>query len=136
MNERAARRYPLRAILVGWAWIVGALPAVLGLSPCPIAALTRVPCPGCGMTRAMRLLAAGDVGASLHMHPLAVPSVVATALVMMATVGVTWTRGTPIDLMKERVGRWVAASFVLVNVAIFIFWVARMLGWFGGRVSV
>ena len=136
MNERVLGRYPVRAALVAAAWVVGAVPAVFGRAPCLVASITHAPCPGCGMTRAMRLLAAGEIGASVHMHPLAVPSLVVTALVMLATVGVTFTRGTPIDLLKDRAGRWAAATFAAVNVAIFLFWAMRMLGYFGGRVPV
>src|SRR5262249_38259378 len=77
----------LRALGVAAAWGVGALPIALGLARCPIAKLFHTPCPGCGMTRAMHLLLHGEIGPSLHMHALALPSLLASLLVMAAT---TW----------------------------------------------
>ena len=129
-------RYSGRAALVLAAWVVGAIPTVLGAMPCPVASIAHVACPGCGMTRAIRMLAGGDLGASLRMHPLALPSLTATALVMLATVGVTFARGTPIELLQVRAGRWAAAYFVIVNVALVLLWAMRMFGFFGGPVPV
>lgn len=37
---------------------------------CPIALATGVPCPGCGMTRALAKLADGDLESALEYHPL------------------------------------------------------------------
>jgi len=41
------------------------------LPPCPFHALTGLPCPGCGTTRAALALARGDVAAALGWNPLA-----------------------------------------------------------------
>lgn len=48
---------------------------------CPFRALTGIPCPGCGMTRAMRCLLVGNLAQSLAWHPMAVPTLVS---------GLTW----------------------------------------------
>lgn len=37
--------------------------------PCPIHALTGLYCPGCGITRLLMALAAGDVNAAYHWNP-------------------------------------------------------------------
>ena len=37
---------------------------------CPFKALTGLPCPGCGMTRAFLHLIEGDVAGAFHFHPL------------------------------------------------------------------
>lgn len=38
--------------------------------PCQVKALFGVPCPTCGMTRAIRLALGGNFGAAFRMHPL------------------------------------------------------------------
>lgn len=38
--------------------------------PCPMQALLNIPCPGCGMTRALKCLLCGDIAGSLAMHPM------------------------------------------------------------------
>ncbi len=54
--------------------------------PCPILGLTGVPCPTCGVSRALFALLAGDVAASLALHPLAVPLTVAVLLCLLLPV--------------------------------------------------
>lgn len=40
---------------------------------CPMVILTGLPCPGCGLTRAMVYLMTGRVGQSVQMHPMGIP---------------------------------------------------------------
>ena len=48
------------------------LPAIAPFVPaCPFHALTGLPCPGCGATRAALALARGDLGGALAWNPLA-----------------------------------------------------------------
>ncbi len=79
--------------------------------PCLVRAVTGVPCPGCGMTRALLLLAELRVGESLAAHPAA-----PLLLAAMVTVAV---RG-PVRLP----GTQAAASLLLV--ACLGVWVARL----------
>jgi hypothetical protein len=95
-----------------------------------------VPCPGCGMTRAVLLLEHMDVMGSLRMHPLAVPSALVSFFALAATVGVTATDGTPAGLLQWRIGRMALTAFVAVQIAVLALWVARMLGALGGPVLV
>ena len=88
------------------------------------------------MTRAVHLLVHGDFVQSLHMHALAVPSLAASLFVMAATTWATFRRGTPIELLKEPLGRIAARVFVGVQVAVVLLWVARLFGAFGGPVEV
>jgi len=44
--------------------MVGAVPVF-----CPFEAVTGIPCPGCGMTRAMLSLIAGDIGSASASNP-------------------------------------------------------------------
>ena len=84
----------------------------------------------------MTLLATGELGDSVRMHPLAVPSAVSTAWAMLAIVLVTYRRGTPMDLLKERRGRWAAGQFLVMNVGLVVLWLLRVASFFGGSVPV
>ena len=126
----------LRAAGVALVWGLACLPVVSGHGSCPMAEMFGVPCPGCGMTRAILLLERGDVSASLHMHPLALPSLLASLLFMVGTVWATARLGTPVALWKTSFGRAALVTFAGVQAAILGLWLARMLGGFGGPVPV
>ncbi len=125
-----------RALLVIGVWAFAATPALLGRSRCMAAALLRMPCPGCGMTRAMRMLLAGNVAGSLRMHPLVVPDLVTTACVAAVTVWLTYRDGWPVNLWRDRTSRGVVVAFLAVNVAMVALWMIRALGGLGGPVPV
>ena len=95
--------------------------SLLGLPTlCPLRALTGVPCPGCGITRALCLCAHGHVWEAITVYHPVVPLVV-IALVGAATYGLRF--GKPIP---ERI----AAPFAYVTIAFLLaVWVARMTGW-------
>lgn len=58
--------------LAASAVFIGTLVLVFGAS-CPIRILFGIPCPGCGMTRALWLLCKGKVAESIQMHPMVLP---------------------------------------------------------------
>jgi Protein of unknown function (DUF2752) len=136
--EREARAraavgpYPLRAVGVLLAWGFGALPAALGLLRCPVAQFAHHACPGCGLTRAVRLLAHGDVAASLHMHALALPQLLASAVVMLATTWAAYRNGTPTDMLAFPIGRFAARAFLAAQALLFLYYLTRAFGAFGG----
>jgi hypothetical protein len=132
----ALPRRVLRAVGVGAAWAIAAVPVATGWQQCAAARLLHEPCPGCGMTRALRLLLAGDVDASLRMHPLAVPVLVVGLLFMGATVWATFVLGSPVQVHKTRVGKWTLAAMAVVYGAAFLLWGLRWFGLFGGPVPV
>ncbi len=129
------RRVTLAAAVAG-GWILAGLPAVLGLQHCPVAAVLHRPCPGCGMTRAIELLASGHAGASVRMHPLAVPALVATALLAASMIRATLATGSPSLFHRGQLGRVALAAMAIVYVAALGLWIARSLGFFGGPVPV
>jgi hypothetical protein len=53
----------------------------IGVWPCTFKMTTGLPCPGCGMTRAMKHLGQGNVATALHYHPFS-PAIFAGALIM------------------------------------------------------
>jgi hypothetical protein len=100
--------------------------------PCPLRALTGFPCPACGLTRATRHAIHGDVAAATSMHPLVwlvVP--VVAAFVAVEVVGFV------------RTGAWGSSArvkgsnVVMVGTAalMFVVWIARFFGAFGGPAS-
>ncbi|HLF59761.1 MAG TPA: DUF2752 domain-containing protein [Acidimicrobiia bacterium] len=58
------------APFLGVAALLAINPADDGPTLCPIALITGVACPGCGMTRAASALIRGDVVLALDYHPL------------------------------------------------------------------
>lgn len=76
------------------AWLALAHSSAPGEGPlaCPIRALIGMPCPGCGMTRALLALGRGDWGAALSWHPLA-PLVVLEAVGLWFLAGRLVARG-------------------------------------------
>jgi hypothetical protein len=127
-----ATTYPARALGVAAAWVLGALPAVTGLTRCPMAMFTHHACPGCGMTRAMRLLLHGEVGASLHMHAFALPIAATSGLIMLGTTWAAYRLGNPTALLDVPVGRFAARAFVAAQAVLFLYYLARAFGAFGG----
>ncbi len=87
------------AAFVAWAWLrTGGLEAPPGLYFCPSRRFLDLPCPGCGMTRALLALARGEWALAMTMHPLA-PAVAAQS--GAAWLGWGWWasgRGRPFNL--------------------------------------
>ena len=70
-------RAPLRrAAFAGWllapvlAFTAATEASHLGLVLCPFRFVTHLPCPGCGMTRALLALCQGDLHGAILAHPL------------------------------------------------------------------
>ncbi|MEO1003151.1 MAG: DUF2752 domain-containing protein [Cyanobacteria bacterium J06638_7] len=57
----------LPAALTGYLWLKGGHAALPGW-PCPLRALTGIPCPTCFLTRATSLALRGDLAGSLQWH--------------------------------------------------------------------
>jgi hypothetical protein len=96
--------------LVGW---VGP-PWGRGFTFCGFRRITGIPCPGCGMTRAMAALARGELVAALHLHPFA-PLVLAQAVALWTKVGDSLLRRRPFTLpprLLERLVIWQAVAFL------------------------
>ena len=88
----------------------GALLALL-LSPiklCWVASLLRVPCPGCGLSRAGIALLQGDVSRALTLHPLSIVLVPLCSMLVIAQA-IRYVRfGRAFE--AKAVPRWVEAS--------------------------
>ena len=93
-----------------------ASPSDDGPTICPVALLTGVACPGCGMSRAMAWLLRGDVERAVVYHPLA-PIVLVAGL-----LAVGWALG-------RRLWGWKAPSPALTNGALIGLAVLLMSVW-------
>lgn len=130
-----ARTRARRALLAIGAWTVAVAPAALSIQRCTIARVFHRPCPGCGMTRAMQLLLLGDWRASIAMHPLAVPMLVAGGAFAASTVWATYVYGLPL-VHKSRLGRISIGLLAVTYAACIVLWALRWMGYFGGPVPV
>ena len=102
---------------------------------CPAAALTGVPCPGCGLSRATFALLRGDFGQSFQLHPLGF--VVAPLLFYFAVISARsyltgkkqqTANSDPVPVLRALTGLLIA---ILVAV-----WLLRFAGALGGPVAV
>lgn len=87
---------------------------------CLFRALLELPCPGCGLTRAMAHLADGSLLRAFALHPLA-PVFAVEAVSLWLAWGV---------LGGDRLGRWIAVraeALVLLHAApLFALWLGRV----------
>lgn len=132
MPEAAAAEGPGRRARALLPWLVagalgcagGALLAVLPAarpSLCPSRALLGLPCPGCGMTRALAALLRGDFAAAFAFHPWAF------ALAAQAALGwVAWGVSLGNDEARRRLARG-AGPLLLANLtALVALWLGRL----------
>jgi hypothetical protein len=70
------------------------------------------------------------------MHPLVLPTVVATALLAVSTVRLMWMEGSLMRLWRDRSGRASLIAFAVVYAAVVALWLLRFAGLFGGPVPV
>jgi hypothetical protein len=126
LTTRSAARRGGLAVLV----LVGVVLAILSIGwRCPVLLVAGVPCPTCGITRAVRLALHGDLAGATRLHPLmwlAVPMValfVGAELVGYARRG-AWGASRRLPL----------SNVLMVGTAALLFalWIARFAGMFGG----
>jgi len=124
-STRGSRALPAVAAIVWLPVLLAALrlyAPFAGAGPvvCALRIVGGVPCPGCGMTRALGEMLSGRIGASWRYHPLALP--------ILASLVVVWIYGV---LAVYRPVRSVSPSFVLAvlipSASVFLLvWVARL----------
>ena len=110
----------LPATLTGTLWLKGLHPALPGW-PCPLRALTGIPCPTCFLTRATSAALTGNLDSAIRFHafgPLA-----AAALLWWSVVAIRQRRLVPADLPAWPLG-WAAALLLA-------YWLLRLWLSFG-----
>lgn len=104
--------------------------------PCGFARIFRMPCPGCGSTRAMLALAHGDVASFVRYNPMApFMTLLVTVLVVQAFASLV-TTGTFKRVGDGGVGALLSRGAIVIGVIEFVIWVARFGGFLGGPVPV
>lgn len=101
--------------------------------PCPVRFILGVPCPACGITRAARLVVKGDFTEATHIHPLVwlvVPVVAAFAIVEVVGLARTGEWGASRKVKGSKVVMIATAAIM------FVVWVARFYGAFGGPAPI
>jgi uncharacterized protein DUF2752 len=81
---------------------------------CAFRRLTGIPCPGCGLTRAMAALARGELLLALHFHPFA-PLILGEAAALWAAIGAAVVRRRPFTLpprLLQQLVIWQAAALL------------------------
>lgn len=107
----------LRGVAIG-ALVVTGLLLALPEWWCPIARSTGVPCPGCGMTRALLALLHGDFAAAFAHHPLSL------VVVPVGTWALArWHRSTP----TPNQARSIEAPLAVFVTAAWLVWLLRLL---------
>ena len=105
----------LGAAMLGVAAIRPLLPVEV-VPPCPLRAMTGIPCPMCGMTRGVTALVHGDLGDALFLSP---GSLLAVALAVVL-------------LVQWRTKRVTAPVWVLFGV-VGVLWAWQLLKYASGR---
>ena len=102
---------------------------------CPVAILTRHPCPGCGLTRATLALLHGHLGEALRFHPL-VPLVTPLVALALGWNAISYVRHGRWAATEGLQGRWVTTAAATLGALLVAVWVARFLGALGGPAPV
>ena len=92
---------------------------------CPFFRLTGIPCPGCGLTRAVILLLKGDLQASLHFHafaPIVLLTAVALILVILLPRSITQPAISKLETLEQQTG-----FTAIILVGLILYWLARLL---------
>ena len=108
----------------------------LGLPLCMFRQLTGLPCPGCGLTRSLIVLAHGDLATAARMHPAGFPLfLLLLALALLALAPAAWRRVVAgwFETHPAAVNR-VAAG---MGIAVALYGVGRLAWlWWSGQPSV
>jgi hypothetical protein len=90
--------------------------------PCPLKALTGIPCATCGGTRCALALAAGNLREAFHWHPVLAAVALLSPVVLIGDLVRAWRRA-PYPALPEN--RWARLGGILLVAATWILQVAR-----------
>jgi hypothetical protein len=108
------------APFLGVAALLAIQPSDDGPTICPIALLTGVPCPGCGMTRAASALLRGDLTLALDYHPL-IP-----LIAVLTVAGWAWWLLRRTGRVKPMSNRVLNLGLIGVGVSLVAVWLLRL----------
>lgn len=108
------RYYP--ALLIAVVYII--IMQLSGKKICPLANMTGLPCPGCGLSRAAVLFIQGDFAGAWKMHPFFYFFLILAVVCGICRYGFGMT------------GKWMTKAAAAVGVGAVIFYIYRMYGYF------
>jgi len=117
--------------LVGWmiAGAAGLQAGLVGLGlpgwKCPFLHVTGLPCPGCGLSRAIVMLLQGDWRTSLELHAFAPIFVIGLLLVVWVTI-LPQQQRTWLIVQVEMVERRTGITAILL-IGLVLYWLFRLL---------
>ncbi len=100
-----------------------------------MAAITRRPCPGCGLTRATLALLHGHLDEAMRFHPLA-PVLVPLVAGFFAYGAIAYVRLGRWPATSGKAAGRMAGAVIVLWVLLLGVWIARFFGAFGGPVGV
>jgi hypothetical protein len=92
---------------------------------CPIFSSTGIPCPGCGLTRAIVLLLQGEWGASFHYHVFA-PIFLFFSLIILVAIFLPASIGRRVINKAEMLERQTGLTVIILT-GLILYWLARLL---------
>ena len=135
MTASTVQRHVSKSVAALLGLLFVGLLVTLEKSLCPSANVLGLPCPGCGMTRAIALLLTGDGPAAIHLHPLS--PCVATAGLIYATVTAVGRIWPTARLSANFLSTSTRTSFaILFCGAMVLVWGLRFFNYLGGPAPV
>lgn len=128
-RSRRGRRVFALVVFAGLAATLFVAYTPVPAPPCLFRLIWRIPCPGCGMERALEALWHGDLHTSLRYHPLAIPfALFILTLLLSALWPERWARSRR---LMDRVWDLLPSRAVMIP-ALIIFvgtWLLRLVLW-------
>ena len=92
---------------------------------CPIFHITGIPCPGCGLSRAIMLLLRGDLRGSLRYHAFAPIFLLTIVAVILASILPGSITEPVVSKAEELEGKTRLTTIILIG--LMLYWLARLL---------
>jgi len=92
---------------------------------CPIRATLGIPCPGCGLSRAIAAILHGDWQTALTIHAFAPIAIIVFSIVLVAAFLPKSAR-TQLENRLERLERQSKVTTLLLSISL-LYWLARLL---------
>ena len=123
-DHRLSARQHLHWLAIAPAAVFGLLtmasPSDDGLTICPMALMTGVACPGCGMSRAIAWMFRGDLERSVGYHPLG------PLVVIISVVAVVWALGRRFRGWRTPRTAVLNGGLVVLAVLLMTVWIVRL----------
>lgn len=91
---------------------------------CPFKKIFKIPCPGCGMTRAMLLIFKGEIINSFHYHILALPLLIFIIFSVICLIREIIQNKI---IYLEKVNHIIEKHFILIVVVVLVVWMFNVI---------